>query len=77
MWRFIITFYSLLGLSHDRFGEYKGYRRTIGGRWGKWEIKVGRWKPFTIWLPLLCVDYPPPAFGATHTEPLEAEDYVH
>jgi hypothetical protein len=55
---------------------HRGYRRALGGRWGKWETKLlGRWSPMMMWWPSGCEHYPPPPL-VNSTEPLETEDYT-
>jgi hypothetical protein len=74
MWSLILLWKKLRGKASEpsRFWEYRGYRRALGGRWGRWEVNV--MGPLLVWWPSPCEHYPAPPL-ATHTEPLETEEY--
>ena len=74
MWHVIKWWYNFRGQDlNNRWVEYQGYRRAVGGRWGLWEIKLNGL--FKMWIPSACEHFPPPILS-THTEPLEIESYI-
>ena len=81
-WSFVLLVYRLLGHPEwaERHFERQGMRRAYGGRYGRWEVNMGRvwgagvWGSFKIWLPSPCEHYPPPPC-VTSTEPLEIEEW--
>jgi hypothetical protein len=71
MWTLVLWWKKLLQEEREpsQFWEYRGYRRVLGGHWGRWEV---RWRDggLKLWLPSW-PEYRPPPFA----EQLEVEHY--
>jgi hypothetical protein len=75
-WKIILWIQRLYGVPDNVSAhvDYQGYRKAVGGNWALWEIRRIKADPIKLWLWSECRHYPKP-YSATHTEPLEVEEY--